>query len=51
MSFFKFFFLFFLTSCTYNVSFVQTEGTAEDVIDDTTTPKSDVSVPVNIPKM
>lgn len=42
-----------LTSCTYAITMVHTEGTATDVVDETATntPTTSVSVPVSaIPK-
>ena len=39
-----------LTSCTYTISMVHTEGTASDVIDDTSTPTANVSPTVVLPK-
>ena len=38
-----------LTSCTYNVSMAHTEGTAEDVIDDTATSNPNISPDLTIP--
>ena len=40
---------FSLSSCTYNISMAHTEGTANDVIDDTATNTPDVSPTVTIP--
>lgn len=48
-NFFVFIFLFFLNSCTYNISMAHTEGTAQDVIDDNATNTPNVSPVVNIP--
>ena len=42
-------FLMFLSSCTYTISMVHTEGTASDVIDDTSTPTANISPTLNIP--
>ena len=38
-----------LTACTYNVSMAHTEGTAEDVIDDTASNTPNVSPTVTVP--
>lgn len=38
-----------LTSCTYNVSLVHSEGQATDVIDTAQTPTSDLSPTITIP--
>ena len=38
-----------LSSCTYNVSMAHTEGTADDVIDDTASNTPNVSPTVTIP--
>lgn len=40
-----------LTGCTYNVSMAHTEGSAQDVIDDTASNEPDVSPTVSIPAM
>lgn len=39
----------FMTSCTYNVSMVHTEGQASDVIDETSANTPTVSPTVSIP--
>lgn len=39
----------FFNSCTYNVSMAHTEGTAEDVIDDTQSNTPNVSPNLSIP--
>lgn len=39
----------FLTSCTYNISMAHTEGTAQDVIDDTASNQPNVSPNVSVP--
>jgi len=41
--------LFALSSCTYTISQVHTEGQASDVIDETSTPTANVSPTVTIP--
>jgi hypothetical protein len=41
--------LLFLTSCTYTITLVHTEGQATDVVDDTNTPTATVTPTVNIP--
>lgn len=38
-----------LTSCSYNISMVHTEGQASDVIDETTTQTPDISPTLTIP--
>lgn len=38
-----------MTACTYNVSMAHTEGTAEDVIDDTASNTPNVSPTVTVP--
>jgi len=38
-----------MTGCTYNVSMAHTEGSAEDVIDDTASNTPNVSPTVTIP--
>jgi hypothetical protein len=42
-------FLTFTCACTYNVSMAHTEGTADDVIDDTASNTPNVSPTVNVP--
>lgn len=37
------------SACTYNVSMVHTEGTASDVIDETTSNEPNVSPNISIP--
>jgi hypothetical protein len=39
----------FLSSCTYTISMAHTEGTATDTIDDTSSPKADVTATATIP--
>ncbi len=39
----------FMTACTYNVSMAHTQGTADDVIDDTASNTPTVSPTVNVP--
>jgi len=39
----------FMTSCTYTISMAHTSGTASDVIDDTSSPKADVTATATIP--
>lgn len=43
--------LFFLTSCTYSITMVHTEGQATDVVDETAsnTPSTSVSPNISIP--
>ncbi len=41
--------LLFLTGCTYNISMAHTEGSAEDVIDDTASNSPDVSPSLSLP--
>jgi|HubBroStandDraft_4_1064222.scaffolds.fasta_scaffold11096_8 hypothetical protein len=41
--------LYFLTSCTYNVSMAHTEGSASDVIDDTQSNTPDISPTITVP--
>lgn len=36
----------FMTSCTYTISMAHTSGTASDVIDDTSSPKADVTATI-----
>jgi hypothetical protein len=38
-----------MTSCTYNISMVHTEGTASDVIDETSANTPTVSPTISIP--
>lgn len=38
-----------LTSCTYSITMVHTEGTATDVVDETQTPSTTVSPDITIP--
>ncbi len=38
-----------MTGCTYNVSMAHTEGTADDVIDDTASNTPNVSPTVTVP--
>ncbi|HET9433045.1 MAG TPA: hypothetical protein VFO37_04775 [Chitinophagaceae bacterium] len=39
----------FLNSCTYNISMVHTQGTAEDVIDSNQSAEPDISPEISIP--
>ena len=41
--------LLLLTSCTYNISMVHTEGSASDVIDDTQSAAPNISPTISIP--
>lgn len=41
--------VFCMTSCTYNVSMAHTQGTADDVIDDTASNTPNVSPTVTVP--
>lgn len=41
--------LLFMTSCTYTITLVNTEGMASDVVDETSTAKADVSPTLSIP--
>jgi hypothetical protein len=38
-----------LSSCTYTISMAHTEGTATDTIDDTSSPRADVTATATIP--
>ena len=38
-----------LTSCTYSINMVHTEGTASDVVDETQSPKADVDATASVP--
>lgn len=38
-----------LSSCTYSITMVHTEGEATDVIDETTTPSTNISPNLSIP--
>ena len=40
---------FLFSSCTYTITLVHTEGTATDVVDDTSSAKADVSPNLTIP--
>ncbi len=40
---------FLLVGCSYSISMVHTEGTAEDVIDDTKTNTTEVSPSLSVP--
>jgi len=40
---------FFASACTYTISMAHTEGSASDVIDDTSSPKADVTATATIP--
>ena len=40
-----------LSGCTYSITMVHTEGSASDVVDETSTPTSSVSPNVNIPAL
>jgi hypothetical protein len=42
-------FLALLSSCTYSITMVHTEGTASDVVDETQTPSTTVSPNVSLP--
>jgi len=39
--------LFMLTGCTYTITQVHTEGAASDVVDDTVTPTTHITIPIN----
>lgn len=41
--------LFLLSSCTYSITMVHTEGSASDVVDEQQTPSTSVSPTVSIP--
>jgi len=41
--------LFFLSSCTYSITQVHTQGQASDVVDETATNTPDISPNLNIP--
>lgn len=49
MKYFIYSLMFILSSCTYNISMAHTEGSAEDVIDDTASNSPDVSPKLNVP--
>lgn len=38
-----------LIGCTYSITMVHTEGTASDVVDETTTPSTSINPTVTIP--
>ena len=42
-------FLFLLSSCTYNITMVHTEGSASDLIDETSEQTADVKPNLTIP--
>ena len=46
---FCFFLCMNLTSCTYSITMVHTQGQATDVVDETSTPKANVSPSFEIP--
>lgn len=48
LNIFIFIFL-FLTSCTYSITMVHTQGQADDVVDETQSTSTDVKPNVNIP--
>lgn len=41
--------MFLIASCTYSVNFIQSEGTASDVVDEVSTPSADVSPTLSVP--
>ena len=41
--------LLLLSSCTYSITMVHTEGEATDVVDETTTPSTNISPKLSIP--
>jgi hypothetical protein len=41
----------FLSSCTYSINMVHTQGEASDVIDEEQTPKTDISPDLTIPAL
>lgn len=43
------FLLALLSSCTYSITMVHTEGSASDVVDETQTPSTNVSPNVSLP--
>jgi uncharacterized protein YceK len=43
--------IFALSGCTYSITMVHTEGTATDVVDETSSPTSSVTPNVNIPAL
>jgi hypothetical protein len=49
LRFITLFMLAFLTSCTYSINLVNSEGTASDVVDQNRTPNPQVSSTVSIP--
>lgn len=38
-----------ISSCTYSVNFIQTDGTATDLVDEVSTPTADVRPTLSIP--
>jgi hypothetical protein len=44
-------FLLLLSSCTYSITQVHTDGTASDVVDEQQTPSTSVSPTISIPKI
>lgn len=39
----------YLSSCTYSITMVHTEGNASDVVDEQQTPSTDISPDVSLP--
>lgn len=35
-----------LTGCTYSIKLIHTEGTATDVVDETSTPSAELNIPI-----
>lgn len=46
---FCFFLCMMLNSCTYSITMVHTEGQATDIVDETHSPKADISPNIAIP--
>lgn len=40
---------FILCACTYSITMVHTEGTADDVVDESATPSTSISPNISIP--
>lgn len=38
----------FLSSCTYSIALVHTQGTASDVVDETSNPQATATVPLTL---
>jgi len=40
---------FLLCACTYSITMVHTEGTADDIVDESSTPSTSISPNISIP--